>query len=435
MKRDILYVTIMIVLLMGLGVASFVKNFNSDNVDFTENLELGNKAYDKEIYIDAIDYYSKASNSKPSDVDVRLKLADAYLKLGNTSKYESVLKDTINSNSNSEKGYLKLAKYYANNGKYENAYTVLLSADVENDKEIKKLLDKYKSYYRAVGSTFDDLTQWHDGYLAIKRGEGWGLIDTKSETVVDAVYQNIGSYSDEEKVTPVTSGDQNYYINEDGYRKLVGDKNYEYLGAFGNGYAPACLDGKYGWVNRDFEEFMIEYDYTTPFINGVAAVKKDQKWALIDDDLEMITKFKYDDIVLDKNGFCANGKVIFVKEKDHYYLVDNNGDNVKKLKFEDVKPFYCDQYAAVKKDGKWGYINSEGELVIKYKYDNAYSFSNGVAGVMKNGAWGLITQDNEEVIEPMFSDIGSMNDLGIIPVKTDTTWQCIQIYSLMKYES
>lgn len=42
---------------------------------------------------------------------------------------------------------------------------------------------------------------------------------------------------------------------------------------------------------------------------------------------------------------------------------------------------YSEGYAAIKKDDKWGYIDTKGKEVIKTKYVDAYSFINGKAVV------------------------------------------------------
>ena len=54
---------------------------------------------------------------------------------------------------------------------------------------------------------------------------------------------------------------------------------------------------------------------------------------------------------------------------------------------EIIKPQYefargvNDGLAAVKKDGKWGYIDVNGKVMIPFSYDIAYSFSEGYAVV------------------------------------------------------
>ena len=54
--------------------------------------------------------------------------------------------------------------------------------------------------------------------------------------------------------------------------------------------------------------------------------------------------------------------------------------------------------ARVKKDGKWGYINTKGEQIIECKFDDAYCFSEGFAWVEKDGKWGYINTKGCSVI-------------------------------------
>ena len=48
--------------------------------------------------------------------------------------------------------------------------------------------------------------------------------------------------------------------------------------------------------------------------------------------------------------------------------------------YEDADSF-SQGLAAVKKDGKWGYIDMEGSTVIPFQFDYAFSFSKGLAVV------------------------------------------------------
>ncbi len=56
-------------------------------------------------------------------------------------------------------------------------------------------------------------------------------------------------------------------------------------------------------------------------------------------------------------------------------------------------------------DGKWGYINSEGELVIEPKFEKAWAFKEGLAVVLYKGKYGAINREGEFVIEPRFIDL------------------------------
>ncbi|MBW6481075.1 MAG: WG repeat-containing protein, partial [Bacteroidales bacterium] len=58
---------------------------------------------------------------------------------------------------------------------------------------------------------------------------------------------------------------------------------------------------------------------------------------------------------------------------------------------------FSEGYAAIKYNGKWGFINSEFNHFLDIKYDNAQSFSDGLAPVKEN-KWGYINKEGEYVI-------------------------------------
>ncbi|EPZ6837050.1 WG repeat-containing protein, partial [Campylobacter coli] len=60
--------------------------------------------------------------------------------------------------------------------------------------------------------------------------------------------------------------------------------------------------------------------------------------------------------------------------------MDKSGKFVIKPKFDYVWSF-GEGLAAVKLNGKWGFIDKNGEFVIESKFDDAWSFWEGLAGV------------------------------------------------------
>ncbi len=81
--------------------------------------------------------------------------------------------------------------------------------------------------------------------------------------------------------------------------------------------------------------------------------------------------------------------------------------------FHDALPF-SNGLAAVKKDGKWGYINSDFELIIPYQYNYAEPFNGNLAKVkIKNGnnqiisyinKWGQVVWQNIEYTDPQIEN-------------------------------
>ena len=57
-----------------------------------------------------------------------------------------------------------------------------------------------------------------------------------------------------------------------------------------------------------------------------------------------------------------------------------------------------------KKDGKFGFVDKEGNVVVDYIYDDATEQNpSGYAGVKKNGLWGAIDVAGDVVIEPKYN--------------------------------
>ena len=55
------------------------------------------------------------------------------------------------------------------------------------------------------------------------------------------------------------------------------------------------------------------------------------------------------------------------------------------------------------KDGKYGYQDVNGNLVVNNQYDKAYEFNDyGFASVQKEGKWGAINEQGEEVVIPTY---------------------------------
>lgn len=55
-------------------------------------------------------------------------------------------------------------------------------------------------------------------------------------------------------------------------------------------------------------------------------------------------------------------------------------------------------------DGKWGFADAAGEIVIPCQWEDVGAFYNGLARVKQNGNWGYIDTSGELVIEPQWDD-------------------------------
>lgn len=67
-------------------------------------------------------------------------------------------------------------------------------------------------------------------------------------------------------------------------------------------------------------------------------------------------------------------------------------------------------------EGKWGYIDRDGIIIIKHQFDRALEFSEGLACVNIDEKWGYINHDGVIVIEPQFDDLPDSFSEGLVRI-------------------
>ena len=67
-----------------------------------------------------------------------------------------------------------------------------------------------------------------------------------------------------------------------------------------------------------------------------------------------------------------------------------------------------------------GFITTEGKVICPAKYEDARSFSEGIAAVKINDKWGIINNDGVELVAHKYDDIEDCDD--IIYVCKDGKW-------------
>jgi len=72
----------------------------------------------------------------------------------------------------------------------------------------------------------------------------------------------------------------------------------------------------------------------------------------------------------------------------------------------------------------WGYIDRAGDYVISPQFDQAYAFSDGLAGVQVGDKRGFITPDGRFAAAPQFDDFWR-HDGGVVPVRVGDLWGVI----------
>lgn len=98
-----------------------------------------------------------------------------------------------------------------------------------------------------------------------------------------------------------------------------------------------------------------------------------------------------------------------IEEDGKFGYINHLGELVITPQFEKASTSFSEGLANVKVGGRWGFINEEGRFVInpqfehsKSLYDRAYNFSDGMAKVEFGGKWGYIDKEGKLVVTPQF---------------------------------
>lgn len=162
-----------------------------------------------------------------------------------------------------------------------------------------------------------------------------------------------------------------------------------------------------------FPAFAAEsYQLAYPIENGYARIVKDLKWGLLNDRLESVLPPQLDYLgeLIENFRLMRSGTLTG--------FTDCNGKQVIAPKFTQATNF-SEGFAAVKnEEGKWGYINTKGELAIPHLYEESNPFSDGLALIKSEGLYGYIDGDNNIIIPPSYPEAYPFSE-GLACVKID----------------
>ena len=133
-----------------------------------------------------------------------------------------------------------------------------------------------------------------------------------------------------------------------------------------------------------------------------------------DKDGNLIVPLIYDEAIAFSEGLAA------VKQNGKWGYLDSTGKVVVPLQFLDALSFHSG-LAVVSNGTRYGFIDRSGKIVIPLNYENALSFSEDLAAVNKNGSWGYIDKLGKEVIGFKYGFGGSFQE-GTAKVLKDHKW-------------
>ncbi len=383
------------------------------------------------ILIDAIENYDNAIKMKDS-VEVRKEMAEMYKANGMYDEAVDAAEAIISAFPENANSYEYLIDLYLGQELYGSCFSVYDRASklgAVSDSMSKKIEEiRYK--YQVIAQNILEVSQYSSDVCAVNYGEYWGFVDVAGNDVMDAQYKQVGTFVGDRAFVENAQGEM-HFVDSAGSKRAVlpdGIVPQEVVGCQNNVYAVKNA-GKYDYYTYDKQKVFGDFLDATAFVNGYAAVLTDSGYGLIDTSRNKVGNLNYTKVAVDERKVATEQERAFFMTGDSWLMVGMDGAVIGSDKYEDAKPFYANgSYAAVKKDGKWGFVDTEGKMVISPQFEDARSFSYGHAAVKQNGKWGFINNSGKVVVEPIFEDAKDMNSSGNIFVKENGAWQLISFY-------
>ena len=221
----------------------------------------------------------------------------------------------------------------------------------------------------------------------IKNPSSWKVIDENGKSLTDYMFFSNARYYNDRCVATVITKDERETEQRVVYVLL--DENANVIRTYPDGWAKRLEEdyiieeaglasvflGSKFYEARDGSEVTQSYDMSPAWIKNVS---KNHGFA---GPLGKEVKISYVKGYSEGLFVCTTGK----KDSENWFFSDAHGflyGNVAKERFvfEDALPFSSGR-AAVKIDGKWGYINHDFEFVIPCQYDLAKPFDGNLAYV------------------------------------------------------
>ncbi len=385
-----------------------------------------------EIYIRAVPLLEEAAGyADAHTLDAETALKDVYLHLieqsGFATKYTDLLEKQMARVDASPEIFEEAAGYYLEHGEDAKAFAILRDGvSRTGDEALTDLYESKRYKYEYSVTTYEAVAPFYDGAAQVMKNGRWGLADGDGEPILPCEYDQISTWSGDRAAIL-----QNGVLSAiDGEGNRVALFHGKALGFRNLGEARIALQTPEGWIlaNGEFQTASLKLEDVGMCAGGCIPAKLDGKWGVLDRDCATwLVSPQYDGIVQDELGRCCGQNAVFVQTGGEVRLLIEGEDSGRA--YEDARPF-DDGWAAVKKGGKWGFIDLEGNLKIDYRFEDALSFSGHLAAVQLDGAWGYVSLRGELAIEPEFLEAKNFEN-GHTQVRTRDGWLFL---SLVEYQ-
>ena len=252
--------------------------------------------------------------------------------------------------------------------------------------------------------------------LPVTKNGSCGYLDRTGKIIIPLQFDRCWKFS--EGFASVTTDGKQGFIDEKGvYLAAPQFDAYWYFTTFQEGFAPVCLRGSYekwGFIDTAGRvTYLPEVTLLGTFHEGLAFFKKGDRAGYVNRELKIVIAPNFKSA-----GHFYNGRARVIDLDGSSFYIDKSGQKVfanrEGSDFQNGLAFF-------KSNNKYGFLNTNGEIVLAPQYDFAQFFGDGLANVCVGEKWGFIDVTGQFVIPPQFDDAGEFSE-GLARVAKGGKW-------------
>jgi len=414
----------------GLLAISWLIAINSKSAAEKQLVLIGQAAalYIDGVYIRAVPLLEEAAGYDAAHtITAENELKKVYRALignrGFSRRYTELLEKQMRRKNAQPDVFIEAADYYLRTLKPKEALAVLRAGiEKTGSADLIALYEGSRYTFEVSRTSFESITGIYKMTAQVQSDGKWGIADADGIIMIPCVYEKISTFHRDRAI--VEKDGVIYAVDKDNNRVAMPHETVSDFGNLSDDRIPLLIED--GWYRStgEFERGASVFEDFGMYSEGYAAAKSGGKWGVIDRAMSWLIPAEYDEIIRDELGQCYAQGAVFARRGDTVCLF-SNGKWMEDV-YQDARPFSGEGFAAVRKNGKWGFIDTNGAVMIEFIYDEALSFGQHLAAVKKGDFWGYISKHGNLVIDAVFYDAKSFSD-GSAPVLTERGWQFITL--------
>lgn len=294
---------------------------------------------------------------------------------------------------------------------------------------------KYGLYNSVSKTVFADTTYtsvapfgktYNDGYIVKNENGKYGILGSEGKIILDATHDKIMKVSGNDKYV-VQDGVKTKLISKDGTTIL--ETGFDEIIEIDGDNLVIKKAGKYGIINTTGETLIDPaFDYLENCFGDYYIAKTAGNYGVIKLNKDICIEIKYKDIkyrndiaslICENEDYTSdiyNRELKFVLtgtiskvDSEKGYIRARVGNEYKyyNLQYQEItnkEALKNNTLFLVKENGKYGYVNKDGQKVVDCIYDDAQEQNQyGFCAVNKDGKWGVLQQNGSILLEPSVS--------------------------------